>query len=270
MNLELEGKIALVTGGGQGVGRAICKTLAQEGAVVAVNDIVADRAGAVVAEIEADGGSAVPAVFDVTDHDAVQAAVDKIVKAHGRLDILVNNAGVLPERRSGEVGVPTFVGSDPAHWKKFFDLNAIAVLNTVNAAGAVMLGNGYGRIVTIVSDAGRVGEARLAAYSGAKAAAIGFTKAIAKEMGKSNVTANCVSLSAVAHEAPMADFLKLDATPETNETLGKILRQYPIGQGLGRLTHPKDAANSVAFLVSDKAEYITGQTLSVNGGYAMP
>ena len=128
----------------------------------------------------------------------------------------------------------------------------------------------YGRIVTIVSDAGRVGEARLAAYSGAKAAAIGFTKAVAKELGKSNITVNCVSLSAVAHEAPMADFLKLDATPENNEMLAKVLRQYPIGQGLGRLTRPQDAANAVTFLVSDRAEYITGQTLSVNGGYAMP
>jgi NAD(P)-dependent dehydrogenase (short-subunit alcohol dehydrogenase family) len=115
-----------------------------------------------------------------------------------------------------------------------------------------------------------VGEARLAAYSGAKAGAIGFTKAIAKELGRSCVTANCVSLSAVAHEAPMADFLRLDATAETNETLAKVLKQYPIGEGLGRLTRPQDAANAVSFLVSGRAEYITGQTLSVNGGYAMP
>jgi 3-oxoacyl-[acyl-carrier protein] reductase len=150
------------------------------------------------------------------------------------------------------------------------DLNFVAVMNCVDAVGKGMISRRSGRIVTIVSDAGRVGEARLAAYSGAKAGAIGFTKAIAKELGRSCVTANCVSLSAVAHEAPMADFLRLDATAETNETLAKVLKQYPIGEGLGRLTRPQDAANAVSFLVSGRAEYITGQTLSVNGGYAMP
>lgn len=270
MDLNLSGRVALVTGAGQGVGRAIATTLASEGAKVAVNDIVEARAQAVADEIRAAGGEAVAAVFDVTNREAVGAGVARVAEVLGPIDILVNNAGVLPERRSGEVGIPEFVGSDPAHWRKFFDLNALAVLNSVDAVGAIMKGRRYGRIVTIVSDAGRVGEARLAAYSGAKAAAIGFTKAIARELGKSNITVNCVSLSAVAHEAPMADFLKLDATPENNETLAKVLRQYPIGQGLGRLTRPQDAANAVTFLVSDRAEYITGQTLSVNGGYAMP
>jgi len=270
MDLHLSGKVALITGAGQGVGRAIAATLAGEGTRIAVNDIVEERAQAVADDIRAAGGEAVAAVFDVTNREAVGAGVARVVEALGPIHILVNNAGVLPERRSGEVGNPEFVGSDPAHWRKFFDLNAIAVLNTVDAVGALMKARRYGRIVTIVSDAGRVGEARLAAYSGAKAAAIGFTKAVAKELGKSNVTVNCVSLSAVSHEAPMADFLKLDATPENNETLAKVLRQYPIGQGLGRLTRPRDAANAVTFLVSDRAEYITGQTLSVNGGYAMP
>lgn len=270
MDLHLSGRIALITGAGQGVGRSIAATLADEGVKVAINDIVEERAVKVAGEIKAAGGASLTAVFDVTDRDAVEAGVGRVVDALGPIDILVNNAGVLPERRSGEIGIPEFVGSEPGHWRRFFDLNAIAVLNAVDAVGAIMKDRRYGRIVTIVSDAGRVGEARLAAYSGAKAAAIGFTKAIAKELGKYNVTANCVSLSAVSHEAPMADFLRLDATPENNETLAKVLRQYPIGQGLGRLTRPQDAANAVAFLVSDRAEYITGQTLSVNGGYAMP
>ncbi len=132
-----------------------------------------------------------------------------------------------------------------------------------------MIGRKAGKIVSIVSDAGRVGEARLAVYSGAKAAVIGFTKALAKELGKSRINVNTVSLSAVAHEAPMADFLRLDATIENNATLAKVLRQYPIGEGLGRLTRPEDAAAAVAFLVSDRAAYITGQCLPVNGGYAM-
>lgn len=270
MQLGLEDKVALITGAGQGVGRAIAKTLASNGAKVAVNDLVAERAVAVANEITEAGGVARVHVCSVLDLEAVRAMVAEIDAAWGGVDILVNNAGVLPERRSGEVGIPAFVGSDPKHWRKFVDLNFMAVMNCVDAVGKGMIARKRGKILTMVSDAGRVGEARLAAYSGAKAAAIGFTKALAKELGRARINVNCVSLSAVAHEAPMADFLRLDATADTNETLAKVLRQYPIGEGLGRLTRPQDAANAVAFLVSDAAEYITGQTLSVNGGYAMP
>lgn len=270
MDLNLAGQVALVTGGGQGVGRQICLTLASEGARVAVNDIQADRANAVVAEINETGGAAHAAVFDVTDHAAASASLAEVEAALGPIDILINNAGVLPERRSGEVGIPEFVGSDPAHWQKFIDLNFTAVMNCVDVVAPGMIDRQSGRIVTVVSDAGRVGEARLAVYSGAKAAAIGFSKALAKELGKHSINVNCVSLSAVAHEAPMADFLRLDATAENNETLAKVLRQYPIGRGLGRLTWPQDAADAVTFLASPRAAYVTGQTLSVNGGYAMP
>ncbi len=270
MDMDLNGQVALVSGGGQGVGRQICLTLAAEGAGIAVNDIVAERAEKVAAEIRDAGGSAHAAVFDVTDRNAVARAVEEAQEALGPVDILINNAGVLPERRSGEVGIPEFVGSDPGHWQKFIELNFTAVMNCVDVVAAGMIERKSGRIVTVVSDAGRVGEARLAVYSGAKAAAIGFSKALAKELGKHCINVNCVSLSAVAHEAPMADFLRLDATADNNETLAKVLRQYPIGRGLGRLTWPQDAANAVAFLASKRAEYVTGQTLSVNGGYAMP
>lgn len=270
MDLDIKGKVVLVTGGGQGVGRCIAQTLAAEGAKVAVNDLVAERAEKVAREIKEAGGTAQGYAASVIDLAAIRAMVARIEADLGPIDVLVNNAGVLPERRSGEVGIPAFIGSEPAHWQKFVDLNFSGVLNCVDAVGKGMVARKVGKIVTIVSDAGRVGEARLAVYSGAKAAAIGFTKALAKELGRSRINVNCVSLSAVAHEAPMADFLRLDATAESNETLAKVLRQYPIGEGLGRLTHPQDAANAVAFLVSPRADYITGQTLSVNGGYAMP
>jgi NAD(P)-dependent dehydrogenase (short-subunit alcohol dehydrogenase family) len=270
MELGLKNRVVLVTGAGQGVGRAIAKMLAAEGARVAVNDIVAERASAVVREIGEAGGIAQAQVGNVLDREAVRAMVADIERAWGGVDILVNNAGVLPERRSGEIGIPAFVGSDPRHWQKFIDLNFVAVMNCVDTVGKGMMARKRGKILTIVSDAGRVGEARLAAYSGAKAAAIGFTKALAKELGPSCINVNCISLSAVAHEAPMADFLALDATAEGNPTLAKVLKQYPMGQGLGRLTRPQDAASAAAFMVSDAAEYITGQTLSVNGGYAMP
>jgi 2-hydroxycyclohexanecarboxyl-CoA dehydrogenase len=265
MDLNLKGKTALVTGGGQGVGRRIALTLAAEGARVAVNDLLGERARKVVSEITAAGGQAVAAAFDVTDLAAVQAAVQQL----GAVDILVNNAGIIPERRSGEVGLPAFVEQPPEHWAKIVNLNLLGTLTVTHACLQGMVARRYGKIVTIMSDAGRTGEARYVVYGAAKAAQAGMTRSLAKEVGAQRINVNAVSLSAVAHEAPMADFLREDATPENNETLKKMLNAYPIGKGLARLTRPQDAANAVAFLVSDAAEYITGQVLSVNGGYAM-
>ncbi len=265
MNLQLKGRTALVTGAGQGVGRRIALTLAAEGARVAVNDLVAERAQKVVAEITAAGGQALEAAFDVTNRDAVLAALEKI----GAVDILVNNAGIIPERRSGEVGLPRFVEQPPEHWAKIVNLNLMGTLNVTHACLQGMVQRRQGKIVTIMSDAGRTGEDRYVVYGAAKAAQAGMTRSLAKEVGAHCINVNAVSLSAVAHEAPMADFLREDATPETNETLKKVLNAYPIGKGLGRLTRPQDAANAVAFLVSDAAAYITGQILAVNGGYVM-
>jgi len=269
MDFGLKDKVALVTGGGQGVGRAICNLFGSERAKVVVNDLVPDRAKAVAEEICGAGGTALAIAADVTDLEAVRQMVAEAQQKFGPIDILVNNAGVLPERRTGEIGIPAFADSLPEHWRKFVDLNYFGVMNCVHSVAKSMMKRESGKIISIVSDAGRVGEARLAVYSGAKAAVIGFSKAIAKELGRYRINVNTVSLSAVSHEAPMADFLRLDATPDSNETLAKVLKQYPIGQGLKRLTWPQDAAAAVAFLASDCAVYITGQCLPVNGGYAM-
>lgn len=265
MDLKLTNRTALVTGGGQGVGRRISLTLAAEGARVAVNDLVPERARRVANEIEAAGLQGLALPFDVTDLVAVRAAIASL----GALDILVNNAGIIPERRSGEVGLPYFHEQPPEHWTKIIDLNLLGTLNVVHACLPGMLQRRYGKIVTVISDAGRIGEARYVVYGAAKAAQAGLTRSLAKEVGSARINVNAVSLSAVAHEVPMADFLREDASAESNETLKKMLKSYPIGQGLGRLTRPLDAANAVAFLVSDVAEYVTGQVLSVNGGYAM-
>jgi NAD(P)-dependent dehydrogenase (short-subunit alcohol dehydrogenase family) len=269
MDLGLDKRIVFVTGGGLGVGRVICKTLATEGACVAVNDLVSERADAVAREICDAGGTAISVVGDITELETVRSMVAATNAALGPIDILINNAGVVPERRTGEVGLPLFVEMQEKYWDKIIGLNVYGVMNTVAAIGPDMMARRRGKILSIISDAGRVGEARMAVYSGAKAAVLGFTKALAKEFGKFCINVNTVSLSAVAHESPVADFLRLDATPETNDMLRKILRQYPIGEGLGRLTRPEDAANAVAFLVSDRAEFITGQCLPVNGGFAM-
>jgi len=269
MKQELADKVALVTGGGMGVGRAISKRLAAEGAKVIVNDILVDRCKAVVGEIEGAGGEAIAMVCDITDLDAVQRGVAEATERIGPVDILVNNAGVVPERRTGEIGLPTFIEMAPRFWQKIVDLNFYGVMNCVAAVAPGMVERRSGKIVSMVSDAGRVGEPRMAVYSGAKAAIIGFSKSIAKELGPHRINVNTVSLSAVAHENPIAGFQKPDASVETNETLRKVLRNYPIGEGLGRLTRPEDAAEAVLFLVSDRSAYVTGQCLGVNGGFVM-
>jgi 3-oxoacyl-[acyl-carrier protein] reductase len=269
MDLGLIGKVALVTGGGMGVGRAISHVLAQEGAKVAVNDILTERAKAVTGEIEAAGGRAMACTADITDLTVVNAMVDAVEREFGPVDILINNAGVVQERRTGEIGLPTFPEMAPKYWRKIVDLNYYGVMNCVSATVGKMIQRRGGKILSIVSDAGRVGEPRMAVYSGAKAAIIGFSKALAKEMGRHGINVNTVSLSAVAHEHPIADFQRPDATVEKNEMLRKVLRNYPIGEGLKRLTRPQDVADAVAFLVSDRAAYITGQCLSVNGGFTM-
>jgi len=269
MDLGLTGKVALVTGGGMGVGRAICKRLASEGVRVAVNDILADRAEAVAKEIRESGGHAAAYVADIIDLEAVQAMVATIERDLGPVDILVNNAGVVPERRTGEIGMPTFLEMAPRFWRKIVDLNYFGVMNCVAAVAGGMVQRRSGKIVSMISDAARIGEPRMAVYSGAKAAILGFSKAIAKELGPHRINVNTVSLSAVAHENPIAGFQRPDATVESNDTLRKVLRNYPIGEGLGRLTRPEDAADTVVFLVSERSAYVTGQSLGVNGGFVM-
>ena len=269
MELGIENKVALVTGGGQGVGRRICLRLAEEGARLIVNDLVDERAQSVAEEITSAGGEAVGLSADVTDLTAVQALVQRAREELGPISILVNNAGIIPERRSGEVGLPSFAESRPSDWKKIVDLNFYGVANAAYSVIPDMIDRNEGSIVSMISDAGLVGEPRYVVYGGAKAAILGMSRSLAKELGRNRINVNVVSLAAVSHEQPLADFLREDATAENNETLAKVLRAYPLGRGLGRLTKPTDAANAVAFLASDAAVYITGQCLRVNGGYSM-
>ena len=269
MDIGISGKVALVTGGGQGVGRCICKRLAEEGAKVVVNDLVQDRAAGVANEISEAGGVAIPYGADVTNLEQVQAMVESVKEEFGAIAILVNNAGIIPERRTGEVGLPLFGESNPEDWSKIVNLNIYGVANSVYSVLPGMIEASEGKIVSIISDAGLVGERRFVIYSGAKAAVLAMSKSLARELGKHSINVNAISLAAVSHESPMADFLREDATAENNEILAKVLRSYPLGSGLGRLTRPADAANAVLFLASPRAEYITGQCLPVNGGYSM-
>lgn len=268
MDLELKGKTALITGAGQGVGREIARVLAAEGARVAVNDLFAERAEAVAAEIEKAGGQAMGVQADVGDLQQVRAMAARVASRFGPIQILVNNAGVPVEIRTGATPRTVFAGSDPAFWQKQVNLNFYGCLNCVDAVINPMIEAGEGKIISIISEAGRTGEAHMAVYSGAKAGVLGFSKALAKEVGRYCINVNCIAIGATAHEATSGR-LNLQATPENDPALEKMLKVYPIGRGLGRLGRAYDPAYAVAFLASPKAAYITGQCLSVSGGFTM-
>jgi NAD(P)-dependent dehydrogenase (short-subunit alcohol dehydrogenase family) len=194
--------------------------------------------------------------------DSIAAAVQRISSELGPVDILVNNAGI--PAVSADDALPSAGGffgtTDRVQWDRTMGLITYGVLNCSRAVIEGMQARRWGRIVNVISDAGRVGEPRLVAYSMAKAGVIGFSKALAKESGRHNITVNCVSPATTV----------TDATRAWIEAQGdQIMRGYPLAKGLNRLGLPSDIANAVAFLASERAEWITGQVLSVNGGYSM-
>jgi 2-hydroxycyclohexanecarboxyl-CoA dehydrogenase len=276
MDLELAGKVALVTGGGRNVGRAVCLRLAKEGARVLVNDFYADRADAVATEIRAAGGQAIGVRADITQEDQVRKMVDDGARELGPVDILVNNAGIpasgsgaAPAGKPGEARRSAWIPfheSSPDHWKKTIELNVYGTMFCTHAVLPGMIERRSGKIVSVMSEAGRVGEAKLAAYSGAKASILGFSKAVAREVGRYAINVNVVALGAVDPDGtPYAE-----RSEERRAFLDKILKNYPIGQGLQRLSSPADIADAVAFLSSNCARYVTGQCLGLSGGFAMP
>ena len=241
----LEDKIAIVTGAGQGIGQAIARKLAAEGATVAVTDL--DEASAIQTADALPGAVAIRA--DVSDRQAVQAMADRVVQQFGRVDILVNNAG-------WDKASP-FVDSDPADWDRAIAINLYGVLHTCKAVLPVMAAHGSGAVVNLGSDAGRVGSSGEAVYSAAKGGIIAFTKSLAREMARHQVRVNCVC-PGPTDTALFASF----AGPKLREALTKAIPFRRLGQ-------PADVANVVAFLASDEASFVTGQTVSVSGGLTM-
>jgi 2-hydroxycyclohexanecarboxyl-CoA dehydrogenase len=241
----LEGKIAIVTGAGQGIGRAIADKLAAQGATVVVTDL--DEASAKQTAAGLPGAVAIRA--DVTDRQDVQAAVDRVMQQFGRVDVLVNNAG-------WDKASP-FVDSDPADWDRAIAVNLYGVLHTCQAVLPIMAGQGGGAVVNLGSDAGRVGSSGEAVYSAAKGGVIALTKSLAREMARHQVRVNCVC-PGPTDTALFASF----AGPKLREALTKAIPFRRLGQ-------PADVANVVAFLASDEAAFVTGQTLSVSGGLTM-
>ena len=251
----LKDKSAIVTGAGSGIGRAIALRLAAEGVKVGVFDINAEGAGETVKAVEAAGGRAIAVTCDITDYDAVTAAVASFEEQVGQgTDILVNNAG-------WDTPMP-FLKTDAAFWKKVTAINWFGPLHMTHAVAKGMTARKAGRIVNIASDAGRVGSTGEVVYSGCKGATIAFAKALAREVARSHVTVNTVCPGPT-------DTPAMDAFVGTGEQGQKIRDAMVRGVPLGRIGVPDDYPGLVAFLASDDAAFMTGQTISVSGGLSM-
>jgi 2-hydroxycyclohexanecarboxyl-CoA dehydrogenase len=243
--MRLEGRKALVTGGASGIGAAIAARLAAEGAEVWVGDVNAEGAERVAGEVAGH-----PLDLDVTDLESARAAID----AAGTLDILVNNAG------TDEFGF--FTHTTPEQWRKLLDINLLGVLNCTFAALPGMQEAGYGRIVSISSEAGRVGSKGSAVYSAAKGGIVAFMKAIARENARYGVTANSIAPGPI--ETPL-----LMGAKEFGEIGERVIETMKEGTQMKRLGQPEEVAAAVAFLASDDATFVTGETLGVSGGLGM-
>ena len=243
--------MAIVTGAASGIGRATAIRLAEEGAAVVIADVNAEGAGSVARSISEGGGRALALQVDVTDAPGVRAMTERAVTAFGKVDILVSNAG-------WDRAAP-FVDTDEELWDRIIAINYRGHLATCHAVLPYMRERGKGRIVTVASDAGRVGSSGEVVYSGAKGAVIAFTKGLAREVARDGINVNCVAPGLV--DTPL-----LAGIAEGHEKLiAAIVRSIP----LGRTGIPEEIAAAICFFASPDAAYITGQTLSVNGGLAM-
>ena len=242
---ELTGRVAMVTGAGQGVGAGIATVLAEQGAAVAVNDVDPGRAQATVDSIVSVGGSAIAVPFDVTDHAAVVDGVAVATAALGPVDVMVANAGI------PTAGMPqlAFVDTEPELWRRLIDLNLYGVLHCAHAALPSMIERGWGRVIVISSEAGRFGlDINVALYGAGKAGAVGLLRHVAMEVAPMGVTMNALSLGLMDNNAS-----------EWADAIAKTIPRRRLGS-------PTDIGAAVAFLASDAADWITAQVLPINGG----
>ncbi|WP_458464597.1 SDR family NAD(P)-dependent oxidoreductase [Paenibacillus sp.] len=243
--------VAFITGAGSGIGRQIALTLAGRGFQIAVTDVNDSNAAETVALIEAQNGTATAFHCDVTELTSVEQAAREVKEKFGSIDVLINNAGWDK--------IEPFLKSEPATWERIININLMGQIHTCKTILPLMIEQGNGKVVNIASDSGRVGSSGEAVYSAAKGGVIAFTKTVAREMARHKINVNCVS------PGP-ADTPLFKEISEYNTGIAEALtKAIPFR----RLAQPEDIANAVAFLATPEADYITGQTLSVNGGLAM-
>jgi 2-hydroxycyclohexanecarboxyl-CoA dehydrogenase len=247
-----ESKVALVTGSARGIGKAIALTLADRGHAVAVSDLLEAEAAETADAIRTAGGSALAVPVDVTNSASVASAVEVASSELGPIGVLVNNAG-WDELRP-------FLDTDEEFWDRVIEINFKGCLRLTKAVLPGMIEGGWGRIVNIGSDAGRVGSSLESVYSGAKGGVIAFTKTVAREVARSGVTANTVCPGPT--DTPMLEQI---VEGQGAKVIEAMTRAVP----MKRLGRPEEVAAAVAFLASDDAQFITGQTLSVSGGLTM-
>ncbi|HEY1689166.1 MAG TPA: SDR family oxidoreductase [Solirubrobacteraceae bacterium] len=247
-------RVALVTGGGGGIGAAVCEALVANGRAVAVADLNVQAAEAVAEKLRGAGGKALAVELDVTDATSVRAAVETVSADLGEVSILVNNAGWDELKR--------FVQTDEAFWQKVIEVNFTGALRLTSALLPGMIESGWGRIVSVSSDAARVGSSLESVYAGAKGALVAFTKSIAREIATKGVTANVVCPGPT--DTPLLTGI-VGGSADAEKVIAAMTRAVP----MKRLGKPEDVAPAVAFLSSEDAGFITGQTLSVSGGLTM-
>ncbi len=248
MGKQLADRVAVITGAGQGIGRAIALRFVAEGAAVVVIDIAGDCANAVAAEIEASGGKALAIRCDVTKRDEVNSAVVKALETYGKIDILCNNAGITRDAR--------LVKMTEDQFDSVIDVNLKGVFNLTQAVAPHMIERGYGRIISTSSIVGLYGNFGQTNYVASKAGVIGMTRVWARELGPKGITANVIAPGFIA-----TDMVK--TVPQ--EVLDKFTSTTPVR----RLGQPEDIANAYAFLASESASFINGAVLSVDGGLVM-
>ncbi|WP_433957827.1 SDR family NAD(P)-dependent oxidoreductase [Cytobacillus horneckiae] len=247
----MEEKVAFITGAGRGMGREIAKTLSKKSAKIVVTDVNLENAQTTVSLIEENGGEAIAVYCDVTSLESVQNAVESAISSYGRIDILVNNAGWDK--------IEPFLKSEPSTWKTIIDINLMGQIHTCKEILPHMINNGYGKVINIASDSGRVGSSGEGVYSAAKGGVIALTKTLAREMARHKLNVNCIA------PGP-ADTPLFQEIGSYNEGIAAALQK---AIPFRRLAEPSDIAHAVSYFASDEAAYITGQTLSVNGGLTM-